>query len=149
MSYKVNCTSDGDGFLLTYGKGLKKLVAHVRRDPKGFHTSDPVFSGKLREVKEQWGVWAEAKYAGGGVMQSPPVDAPEIAGSNPALPIVQERPESVLIVRQQEIDHAATQDESDDWFRHVTVLEEKRAQREPGYKPHVYRKRGQPPRRNV
>jgi hypothetical protein len=52
-------------------------------------------------------------------------------------------------VRQAEIDHAATQEEANDWYRHVVVLEQKRAEREPGYVMHAYRRRGGPPVRQV
>jgi hypothetical protein len=55
----------------------------------------------------------------------------------------------VFVVRQGEIDHAATQAESDDWYRHVTVLEQKHAERDPSYVMHIYRRRGGPPVRQV
>jgi hypothetical protein len=149
MSYKLRCTEDTYGYLLWYGKGGRKLATLARRDGNAFTTEQPRFTGMLREVKEKWGAWAAAEYAGGRVTQSSPVDAPEIAGSNPALPIIQERPDSVFVVRQGEIDHAATQAESDDWYRHVTVLEQKHAERDPSYVMHIYRRRGGPPVRQV
>jgi hypothetical protein len=57
--------------------------------------------------------------------------------------------DSVYTARQWELDHAKNREEAWEWFRHVTVLEQARCMREPGYVPHVYQKPPGPPIRQV
>jgi hypothetical protein len=150
MSYKLRCIGDTSGYLLFYGKGSRKLSTLARRDGNAFTTEPPRFTGKLREVKEQWGAWAAAKYHG----IAPLVMPGEPAACDPEPIVDKAKPQitddmTVYEVRQWEIDHAPTQEEADGWYRHVTVLEQKHAERDPSYVMHIYRRRGGPPVRQV
>lgn len=68
--YKVRTKRiDDGGYVLSYGRGKKKLTVQLRRDEHGYWQLHPWDRGKpiggftmKREAQEAWGVWAEAEY---------------------------------------------------------------------------------------
>ena len=147
--YKVRCESEGEGFLLSYGKGSKKLTTLVTRHRDlGFTTdanSKPRFYGKLREVKAAWGAWAAQSYAGGGRTEGGDGIVTD-AGSNPACPI--EETEDVYTLRQGEIDNEKDPVRKWENYHHYVRLEIAHCQRDPQYVPHRYNRPAGPPQRD-
>lgn len=96
MAFKVRNKRQEDGsYELSYGKGKRKLIAHMTAngsvDGWGVPEGDgaDILGGfkTMRDCKEAWGEWAARKYASDGSGPAATVDGPP-AASPPAPPTV-------------------------------------------------------------